>query len=148
MQECSRPPDRALSSSSPVSTRLTAQTLFWWKAWLKTVTSPGSAVCNADRMNACFYRDEWQHFGRDVATAEKMVVAAEGGIAFAFVEGALVKAVRTGSWLLLDEINLAPPEASATAQPTHPVEFKMWLFSPNGGLWCKFYLQSSGGLQQ
>ena len=29
---------------------------------------------------------------------------------FAFVEGALVSALRNGSWLLLDEINLAPVE--------------------------------------
>lgn len=29
---------------------------------------------------------------------------------FAFEEGALVEAVRTGQWLLLDEVNLAPPE--------------------------------------
>jgi midasin (ATPase involved in ribosome maturation) len=29
---------------------------------------------------------------------------------FAFVEGALVSALRDGSWLLLDEINLAPNE--------------------------------------
>lgn len=30
-----------------------------------------------------------------------------GGFAFAFIEGALVKAVRRGHWVLLDEINLA-----------------------------------------
>lgn len=35
---------------------------------------------------------------------------AEGGFAFAFQEGALVQALRHGAWLLLDEINLAPPE--------------------------------------
>jgi midasin len=29
---------------------------------------------------------------------------------FAFVEGVLVEAVRNGEWLLLDELNLAPPE--------------------------------------
>lgn len=33
-----------------------------------------------------------------------------GGFAFAFVEGQLVTAVREGWWLLLDELNLAPPE--------------------------------------
>eukprot|EP00887_Chlorella_sp_A99_P000601 scaffold17.g601.t1 len=49
-------------------------------------------------------RQEWAAFATDVA-------AAEGGFAFAFVEGALVKAVREGAWLLLDEINLAPAEA-------------------------------------
>lgn len=34
----------------------------------------------------------------------------EDGFAFAFVEGALIRAVREGTWLLLDEINLAPAE--------------------------------------
>ena len=77
-----------------------------------------------------FCREEWQQFGRDVVTAEKMVTAAEGGVAFAFVEGALVKAVRTGSWLLLDEINLAPPEASATAQADASSRAQDFAFSP------------------
>ncbi len=36
--------------------------------------------------------------------------AAESSVVFAFVEGALVKALREGGWLLLDEVNLAPPE--------------------------------------
>ena len=35
---------------------------------------------------------------------------AETGFAFAFEEGALVKAVRNGDWVLLDEINLASAE--------------------------------------
>lgn len=37
---------------------------------------------------------------------------AEGGFAFAFREGALVKALRQGHWVLLDEINLAPSEVA------------------------------------
>jgi midasin len=45
-----------------------------------------------------------------MSAAEKASVMAEKGFAFAFVEGALVKAVREGWWLLLDEINLAPAE--------------------------------------
>lgn len=53
---------------------------------------------------------EWQKFAADVDAAERAADAAEGGFAFAFVEGALVRALRDGSWLLLDEINLAPPE--------------------------------------
>ncbi len=40
---------------------------------------------------------------------------AEGGFAFAFAEGALVRALRSGAWLLLDEVNLAPPEVGAPA---------------------------------
>lgn len=36
--------------------------------------------------------------------------AVEGSFAFSFVEGVLVKAVREGHWVLLDEINLASAE--------------------------------------
>ncbi len=43
-------------------------------------------------------------------------MAAEGGLAFAFVEGALLRAVRDGAWLLLDEINLAPAEVSKASR--------------------------------
>ncbi len=53
----------------------------------------------------------WRRFAADLAAAEATVAAAEGGFAFAFAEGALVKAVREGWWLLLDEVNLAPAEA-------------------------------------
>lgn len=53
---------------------------------------------------------EWRRFASDVEAAERASAAAEGGFAFAFVEGALVKALKHGWWLLLDEINLAPPE--------------------------------------
>ena len=47
--------------------------------------------------------------------AEAAAAAAEGGFAFAFVEGVLVRAVREGWWLLLDEVNLAPPEVGGWA---------------------------------
>lgn len=49
-------------------------------------------------------KQEWRRFGSDLAAAERAAAAAEGGFAFAFVEGALVKAVREGHWLLLDEV--------------------------------------------
>lgn len=54
--------------------------------------------------------EEWRGFAAQLAAAEAAAAAAEGGFAFAFVEGALVRAVREGWWLLLDEVNLAPPE--------------------------------------
>ena len=59
---------------------------------------------------------EWRQFGCDVMAAEAAATAAEGGFAFAFVEGALVKAVREGWWLLLDEMNLAPAEVGGRMQ--------------------------------
>eukprot|EP00198_Chlamydomonas_reinhardtii_P014222 XP_001703559.1 predicted protein [Chlamydomonas reinhardtii] len=49
-------------------------------------------------------------FSGDLAAAERAAAVAEGGFAFAFVEGVLVQALRNGWWLLLDEINLAPAE--------------------------------------
>lgn len=57
-----------------------------------------------------FCRLDWRQFAVDLASAERAASVAEGGFAFAFVEGQLVRAVREGWWLLLDEINLAPPE--------------------------------------
>ena len=53
-------------------------------------------------------------FDRDLVIAERAIgdVASSsgGGPIFAFVEGALVTALREGHWILLDEINLAPAE--------------------------------------
>ena len=51
-------------------------------------------------------RAEWRAFAAELATAERAAAVAEGGFAFAFVEGKLVTALREGWWLLLDEINL------------------------------------------
>jgi midasin len=56
-------------------------------------------------------REEWAAFVALLDAAENTAVAAEGGFAFGFFEGALLQAVREGWWLLLDEINLAPAEA-------------------------------------
>jgi midasin len=43
---------------------------------------------------------------------------------FAFVEGALVSALRNGAWLLLDEINLAPNETLERLAGVLEVRFK------------------------
>lgn len=56
-------------------------------------------------------REDWAAFAAQVDAAENTALAAEGGFAFGFFEGALLQAVREGWWLLLDEINLAPTEA-------------------------------------
>jgi len=54
----------------------------------------------------CSLTLQWRAFAADLATAERAAAVAEGGFAFAFVEGKLVQALREGWWLLLDEINL------------------------------------------
>jgi midasin len=52
----------------------------------------------------------WRAFKAEASVARRAIDVAEGGFAFQFVEGALVAAVRQGHWLLLDEVNLAPPQ--------------------------------------
>ncbi|CDO69902.1 hypothetical protein BN946_scf184884.g61 [Trametes cinnabarina] len=54
--------------------------------------------------------DAWDAFERDVQAFEVQHVQGKSKFAFAFVEGPLVKALRNGDWILLDELNLATPE--------------------------------------
>ncbi|KDR82591.1 hypothetical protein GALMADRAFT_206424 [Galerina marginata CBS 339.88] len=52
----------------------------------------------------------WSRFLLDVEEFEVQHVQGKGKFAFGFVEGPLIKALRTGDWVLLDEVNLASPE--------------------------------------
>jgi MoxR-like ATPase len=54
--------------------------------------------------------DSWYDFSQSAERFEKQRTATESGLAFAFTEGALVDAIKTGKWVLLDEINLASSE--------------------------------------
>ncbi|SCV00168.1 LAME_0G07998g1_1 [Lachancea meyersii CBS 8951] len=51
--------------------------------------------------------DRWSEFQQNVANFEAQYSSIENSFVFNFVEGSLVKAVRNGEWLLLDEVNLA-----------------------------------------
>eukprot|EP00850_Spirogloea_muscicola_P001040 SM000004S14910 [mRNA] locus=s4:133208:176671:- [translate_table: standard] len=53
---------------------------------------------------------DWRDFRKDLDRVKRQVEASENAFAFSFVEGALVKALAMGRWLLLDEINLAPAD--------------------------------------
>ncbi|CAN8018551.1 unnamed protein product [Ixodes persulcatus] len=61
--------------------------------------------------------ESWRQFGRRLEQVQLQVQQAERGLAFAFVEGALVRALETGAWVLLDEINLAEGEALESLAP-------------------------------
>ncbi|KAL5755634.1 hypothetical protein ACOSQ2_020380 [Xanthoceras sorbifolium] len=52
--------------------------------------------------------EEWENFSVKLETALRQI--ASSGMVFSFVEGAFVTALRKGEWILLDEVNLAPPE--------------------------------------
>ncbi|RLN89876.1 hypothetical protein BBJ28_00019578, partial [Nothophytophthora sp. Chile5] len=51
--------------------------------------------------------DRWDTFEAELVRFERQKEQAESHFAFSFVEGVLVKALREGHWVLLDEINLA-----------------------------------------
>lgn len=51
----------------------------------------------------------WESFSLKLDKA-RMQIGATGGIIFSFVEGAFISALKNGDWILLDEVNLAPPE--------------------------------------
>lgn len=53
---------------------------------------------------------KWLEFKEDVSKFEAQASNLESSFVFSFVEGSLVKAVKNGEWLLLDEINLASPD--------------------------------------
>ncbi|XP_068635226.1 midasin isoform X2 [Aristolochia californica] len=52
--------------------------------------------------------NRWEAFAARVDAALNQIRGSV--VPFSFVEGALVTAIRNGQWILLDEINLAPPE--------------------------------------
>ncbi|GME83467.1 unnamed protein product [Ambrosiozyma monospora] len=54
--------------------------------------------------------NEWRDMYIRVVEFEKQSASIENSFLFKFIEGSLVKAVRNGDWLLLDEVNLATPE--------------------------------------
>ncbi|CAI5721444.1 unnamed protein product [Hyaloperonospora brassicae] len=51
--------------------------------------------------------NRWDAFEAELVRFDRQKEQAESHFAFSFVEGALVKALRKGHWVLLDEINLA-----------------------------------------
>ncbi|AMD18950.1 HBR049Cp [Eremothecium sinecaudum] len=62
------------------------------------------------RLNSCEKQallEKWAQFELNVKQFELQALSMENSFVFDFVEGSLVKAIRSGDWLLLDEVNLA-----------------------------------------
>lgn len=55
-------------------------------------------------------KPRWDKFSKNLEQFGIQLSGGSGGFAFAFIEGNIVKAVRNGDWVLLDEINLASPD--------------------------------------
>lgn len=55
-------------------------------------------------------KPRWDKFSKNLEQFAIQLSGGSGAFAFAFIEGNIVKAVRNGDWVLLDEINLASPD--------------------------------------
>ncbi|CAA0814598.1 Unknown protein, partial [Striga hermonthica] len=51
----------------------------------------------------------WENFSKKLERAHSQISASDGMV-FSFFEGAFITALKNGEWILLDEVNLAPPE--------------------------------------
>ncbi|KAF2187283.1 midasin [Zopfia rhizophila CBS 207.26] len=60
-----------------------------------------------DSLPPNFPRARWEKFAADLNDLEAQLSNGSEAFAFSFLEGNIVKAVRNGDWVLLDEINLA-----------------------------------------
>ncbi|KAJ4369376.1 AAA ATPase midasin [Didymella sp. IMI 355093] len=60
-----------------------------------------------DSLPANFPAARWEKFASDLHDLEAQLASGSEAFAFSFLEGNIVKAVRNGDWVLLDEINLA-----------------------------------------
>ncbi|KAI1311961.1 AAA ATPase midasin [Mortierella claussenii] len=68
-----------------------------------------SGAAASKKLSPTLKRD-WQTFADQLSTLKETYSASSAKFVFSFLEGALVKAVRRGDWILLDEINLATTE--------------------------------------
>ena len=55
-------------------------------------------------------RTRWNRFADELENFRVRLSSDSRGVAFSFVEGTIVNAVRNGDWVLLDEINLTSPD--------------------------------------
>ncbi|OKL62401.1 hypothetical protein UA08_03002 [Talaromyces atroroseus] len=55
-------------------------------------------------------REKWELFKAQLTDFEAQASKGDSKFAFAFVQGKIVRALRNGEWVLLDEINLATPD--------------------------------------
>ncbi|KAF3915424.1 Midasin [Arthrobotrys entomopaga] len=78
---------------------------------------------------------EWGEFTARVASFDAQLKSSPQQAIFNFVEGLLVKAVRNGEWVLLDELNLASPETlESIADLMNDAESRSMLLLEKGGV--------------
>jgi midasin len=73
-------------------------------------TEEQTAAKKAKREMKSQLKEKWRKFITSVSKFEIQHEQIKNNFAFAFIEGASIKALKKGYWVLLDEINLASPE--------------------------------------
>ena len=76
---------------------------------MQTGSRPGEAPSKKRKVESKKAIDfgRWDAFAVKVTDMERRLASGNEAFAFSFVEGNIVKALRSGDWILLDEINLA-----------------------------------------
>lgn len=75
-----------------------------------TVSDDDNAVVKKRKLNSMQAQtllSQWQQFKKSYEIFEVQAQSLDKSFVFDFVEGSLVKAIKNGEWLLLDELNLA-----------------------------------------
>lgn len=62
---------------------------------------------NSDSLFTPAHKNDWLKLSMKLHKVEEQLKKSQNALAFAFVEGSLVRALKKGHWVLLDEINLA-----------------------------------------
>ncbi|CAG5129144.1 unnamed protein product, partial [Candidula unifasciata] len=88
------------------------QTLFSQKRWndlLTLMETPTKRAINKFEAGTPL-NDRWVKLSKRIRDLRLQIREMENVLAFSFIEGTLVKALKKGDWVLLDEINLATAE--------------------------------------
>ena len=104
--------ERTFSKSKNVVFTGHIETTFMKKDWNTLLTMMEVVREAASKKDTLSERviQKWGNFSQELVKARKNLHEMKNTFAFRFVEGSLVKAIRNGWWVLLDEINLACPE--------------------------------------
>ncbi|PIA42933.1 hypothetical protein AQUCO_02000406v1 [Aquilegia coerulea] len=78
--------------------------------FLKTISKKREAgVSGSSKRKRASKLQAWEQFSDNLKVARRQIDTSSC-MAFSFVEGAFITALKFGHWILLDEVNLAPPE--------------------------------------
>lgn len=78
-----------------------------WSDAIQLMTHTLKAAINKVRTDKILF-PRWKEVKSRLKTATEMVKRTDLATVFAFIEGILTEAIKSGDWILLDEVNMAP----------------------------------------